>query len=254
MFLVGTFGNIYANEIKFFISGVGELFPTLDFTKFFFTGVMVVGGIMFLYQVVRGRGWKMPTITMKKISSRDKEEIYKPLRRDVEELIKRVGMLGGVEGLSEQPLIFWKDTEGKVSKDFYSRLEDIFERRYKEYRDWLNASQNFVRYKIYFYVNEQLKELQKEYKALGVGDFEYRLYNNLILPVFHGDNLSLTWFKDHDPSLWEYLEKCPHSKDIRPLLEWLKQPNSCVKTLMKVQSDLIKLAESLKDELNRKIR
>jgi hypothetical protein len=203
-----------------------------------------------------GRRLKIPVIKVRKTSSEEKEDIYKPLRRDVEKLIERVRMLGLIEDCisSQQPLTFWKELEGRIPSNFYSELEDIFETRLKEYYGWLRASKNFIRYKIYFYVNMQLDKLQEEYKGLGVGSFEYHLYSSLVIPVIHGDDVSVAWFEGHDPNLWENIEKCPHSKDIRTLLEWLKERNPCIETLRKNQSDLIKLAENLRDELNRKIK
>lgn len=189
-------------------------------------------------------------------SVKEKEEIWKPLRGDVEKLIEHVHALSLPEEFmgSLQPLVFWKKLEGKIPFSFYSMLENIFETKLKEYYDWLRASKNFIRYQINFHVDNQLNKLQEEYERLGVGLFEYHLYNSLVIPVIHGDNLSLAWFKEHDVALWENIEKCPHSEHIHILFEWLKQRNPCIETLRKTQSDLIKLAENLRDELNRKIR
>jgi hypothetical protein len=76
-----------------------------------------------------------------------------------------------------------------------------------------------------------------------------------VIPIIHGDNIDPAWFKEHDADLWENIEKCPHSTYILTLLDWLKkEPNSCIETLRRNQSDLTKLAANLKDELNQKIR
>jgi len=182
--------------------------------------------------------------------SKDKEEIYKPLRQDVEKLVDSVKDFKSYE----KPLTFWKDMEGRISFSFYSKLEDIFEKRFKEYSNWLKASQEFIRYKIYFLVNNYLNKLQKEYEDLGVGSFENHLYESLSMPVIRGDALSIPWFEEYDPKLWVNIVKCAHSEDIRRLLEWLREPNPCIESLKRAQSDLIKLAETLKDELNRKIK
>lgn len=212
----------------------------------------IIGATALTVYLLLNRKWEIPTIAMKK-SSKEKEEVYKPLRRDVEKLIERVRMLDGVEPL-EQPLTFWKETEGRISSNLYSKLENLFEKEFREYCDWLKTSKDFIRYKIYFYVNMHIKKLKEEYEGLGVGSFEYNLYSSLVIPVIRGDNISVTWFEEHNPNLWENIIKCPHSKDIRSLLEWLKERNPCIETLRKTQSDLIKLAENLRDELNRKIK
>lgn len=182
---------------------------------------------------------------------REKEEIYKPLYRDIEILINSVKNFE--DERCGQPLAFWKTVWGKVPYNLYSKLEELFEKRFKEYCDWLKASRDFIRYKIYFNINMHLKKLDEEFRNLGVGSFEYKIYNSLVLSILHGENMSLHWFKEHDLNLWEDIEKCPHSKGIRNLLEWLKEYNPCIESLRKTQSDLIKFAESLKDELKRKI-
>ncbi|MCJ7635847.1 hypothetical protein MUP77_26085 [Candidatus Bathyarchaeota archaeon] len=187
----------------------------------------------------------------KERTTREKEEIYKPLHRDIETLVNSTKNFE--EEKCEQPLAFWKSLWGKVPSDLYSRLEGLFEKRFREYCNWLKASQDFIRYKIYFYVTMHLTKLDGEFKNLGVGSFEYKLYGSLMSPILHGESISLTWFKEHDLSLWEEVERCPHSKDIRNLLEWLKEHNPCIESLRKAQKDLLKSAETLSDELKRKI-
>ena len=183
--------------------------------------------------------------------AREKEEIYKPLYRDIEILTKSVKNFE--EERCGQHFPFWKTLEGKASSDLYSKLEELFEKRFREYCSWLKASQNFIRYTIYFYVDMHLRKLDEEFKNLGVGSFEYKLYSSLVLPILYGESMSLAWFKEHDLSLWEDIEKCPHSKDIRNLFKWLKEHNPCIESVRESRKDLIKLAENLKDELKRKI-
>jgi len=187
----------------------------------------------------------------KEKGSREKEEIYKPLHRDIKTLIN------SVENFEEercgQPLVFWKTVWGKVPSDLYNKLAELFDKRFGEYCNWLKAGQDFIRYKIYFYVNQHLTKLDEEFRNLGAGSFEYKLYGSLVLPILHGESISLAWFKEHDPSFWEEIEKCPHSKDIRNLLEWLKEYNPCIESLRKTQGNLLKSAENLRDELKRKI-
>jgi len=184
--------------------------------------------------------------------AKEREEIYKPLREDVQALTDSVKNFENER--CEQPPVFWKTIEGKVSSKFYGRLEELFEKKFGEYCNWLKASEALIRYKIYFYMGTHLRGLGEEFKNLGVGVLEYKLYGSLLLPILRGESMSPSWFKEHDPSLYEEIEKCPRSKDIRSLLNWLNEREPCIETLRRIRHDLMGQAEKVKNEVNRKIR
>lgn len=172
--------------------------------------------------------------------------IYKPLLKDVDALIEKVG-----ERKAFSPPFNWKTVEDKVSTYLYVRLQKLFEDKYENYFKLLQHNQNFIRYEGYFYLNYHLSELQKEFKSLGVGALEYELYNTIVTSVLEGEKITLNWIEENNPELYEHLTRCPSYKKLKTLLDWLNEENPCIVSLRMAERDLLNYAEELKDELKK---
>ena len=180
-----------------------------------------------------------------------KENIYKPLHSIVEKLVYSVQNYN--DDICAQTYDFWKREKKNIPQQLYMELENIFEKRYKEYCSWRKEIEYYIKFMIYFYVDRHFKDLKEEYAHLGYGSLQDALHYSLLIPILKGYEINLTWFKEHDPELWKNLERCSQPENIRNLFGWLKQESPFIEKIQKIQLDLIKEAKDLKKELEIKI-
>lgn len=173
-----------------------------------------------------------------------RNEIYKPLLKDVDVLIASVRV--------KEPFsapFNWKTVEGKVSSQLFRRLQKLFQEKADNYYKWLQHNKDFIRFKGYFFLNFQLSELQEEFHSLGVGGLEYDLYNSIVTPILKGKKITLKWIEDNNPKLHENLMKCQSYKKLKRLLDYLNEENPCIVPFRKAEQDLLQSAKELKNEL-----
>lgn len=185
--------------------------------------------------------------TRAKDKEQKRNEIYKPLLKDIDALIEsvRVKKLFG-------PPFNWKTVEDKVSTQLYGRLQKLFQEKVDNYHQWLEHNQNFIRFKGYFYLKSHLPELEEEFKSLGFGGLEFQLYESIIIPLLEGEKITLRWLEDNRPELHENLIKCASYKKIKRLFNWLNKEDPCIVSLRKTEQDLLQLAEELRVELKKR--
>jgi hypothetical protein len=179
---------------------------------------------------------------------KDKEEkrnlIYKPLLMDVDSLIERVSKRE-VFG----PPFNWKTVEGKVCAQLYRRLEELFQEKTNNYHRLLKHNQEFIRFRSYFYLYNNLSDFEKEFRSLGVGLLEYDLYNTILDPILEGRKVSLELIEENNPKLYEHLVKCPSYKKLKDLFDQFSEEDPCLIPLRNIEKDLLEQAEKLKVRL-----
>jgi len=181
-----------------------------------------------------------------KDKERKREDIYKPLLKDVDALIESIE-----KRTKFSPPFNWRTVEEKVSPKFFEKLNDLFDVRADRYYKLLEHNREFVRLQVYFYLDKNLENLKTEFKNLGVGGLESELYQVIVSPILEGEKISLRWLEDNKPELFENLKKCPSCKNIKSLLDWLNEESPCGIYYKNAEHDLLQSAEKIKRELKR---
>ena len=183
-------------------------------------------------------------IHKRKEKEQKREEIYKPLLSNITLIIE------GIKKRDGYVPDFWESLEGKVSPKLYEKLK-IFHNSADDYFKLLKHNQDFIRYKIYFYWNYHLPDLEKECNGLGLGNSEYNLYTSIVTPILNGEIVTLDWIKNNKKDFYKRLLQCPHYEKLEELLKWLKDENPCIQSLGKAEQELLQSAEKLKLELEK---
>ena len=205
-----------------------------------FTALLAIFGFFgllmeYYYRVHRPR---------EKDKKQKRNEVYKPLLKDVDVLIESVRVK---EPFS--PPFNWKTVEGKVSSQLFRRLQKLFQEKADNYYKWLEHNRNFIRFKGYFYLKSHLPELEEEFKNLGFGGLEFQLYESIVMPLLESEKITLRWLEDNRPELHENLMKCQSYKKLKRLLDYLNKENPCIVPFRKAEQDLLQSAKELKNEL-----
>lgn len=207
-----------------------------------FTAILVIIGFFgllmeYYYRVHRPR---------EKDKEQKRNEIYRPLIKDVEALLERVRKR---EPFS--PPFNWETVEEKVSAKLYSKLQKLFRDDASSYYNLLAHNQDFIRFKAYSYLHEHLAELEKEYHSLGAGVLEYEIYTAIVSPILEGEKVSLKLIEERKPKLYEYLLQCESHKKLKDLLDYMNKENPCLKYLEASEQDLLMSAEKMREELKK---
>jgi hypothetical protein len=114
--------------------------------------------------------------------SKDRErkriEIYNPLLSDVDALINSINKR---DKFSE--VFDWKTVKGKVSTKLFEKIKELFEVKINYWYKLLEHNREFVRLQCYFYVNNNLENLQSEFKSLGLGNLAHMIFQAVCTPL-----------------------------------------------------------------------
>lgn len=206
--------------------------------------VLGVISAVFTFFILLTQYYSRVYIPRKKEKEEKSNAIYKPLLMDIDVLVEKVRK----REVFNTPFD-WKTVEGKISAQLYRRFQELFQEKTDNYYRLLKHNQDFVRFESYFYLNNNLSDLQKEFQSLGVGALEYELYNSIVSPVLEGEKVSVKWIEDNHPELYEHLTRCPSYKKINNLLNWLNEKSPSLISLRNAEKDLLEQAEKLKARL-----
>jgi len=190
--------------------------------------------------------YRLVYVPKTKDKERKREDTYKPLLQDVDALIESVK-----KRVNFGAPFNWKTVEERVSPKLFEKLEELFEVKADRWYRLLEHNREFVRFRCYFYLDKNLENLQKEFKALGVGALEYELYQAIVTPVLEGEKISLRWLEDNKPELFENLKKCQSYKSIKNLLDCINAESPCLIFYKNAEQDLLQSAEKMKRELKK---
>lgn len=183
-------------------------------------------------------------IKRKKDKEQKREEIYKPLLSEIDDLIEKVK---NKERFTPSIL---KKVEGKISSNIYERLQKISQET-NNYYELLKQNKDFLRFKNYFYLTYHLPDLKREYHSLGMGSLEFELYGVIVTPILDGESITLAWIRDNNREFFKRLLKCPSYEKLDELLKWLSEKNPYVQYVEEAQQNLLQSAENLKIELKK---
>lgn len=218
--------------------------------------IVGIGGIAAIIGVIIEACYRIPKILRErkfhKISER--KEIYEPLLREVESLensIKNFSENSDKVSIGQSRTSFLRTIKGKIPTNLYKKIEFLFEKQYGEFHDWLIHNEEFIKFKIQVDIDERFSELRDEFKALGIGVLEDKIYNEICLPIMKEENISLRWLEDHNREFYNKLKKCSHFDEVEALFNWLKKPDPAIKFLKEKQSILLSLVQEIEREIKK---
>ena len=102
-------------------------------------------------------------------------------------------------------------------------IEGFFE-KIERYNDLLKTCKNFIACGIWVICcrYNDIKELRNEYEKLEVGLLADNLASYLTEPILKGDEVEISWLKDHYPGFCDNIKECEHSINFRSILERLE--------------------------------
>lgn len=98
-------------------------------------------------------------------------------------------------------------------KEFFGKME--------RYNDLLKTYKNFIVSGLWLICCRYIEELRNEYEKLGVGRLADNLASCLTEPILKGDEVEISWLKDHYPEFCDNIKECEHSFNFRSILDHL---------------------------------